>query len=380
MRGSLRVARIMGVDISLHISWFVIFALVTWSLANLYFPYRDPILGRTPNWLAGFTASSLFFLTVLGHELAHGVVAKRLGFGVESITLFILGGVAAIEREADHAREEFWIAIAGPLSSLAFGILAAIFWLIAEAVGPRDNTVADVAFWLAETNVLLALFNLIPGFPMDGGRVLRAIIWGVTRNGWVATRIATWVGRLFAYALVLGGAYLLVTGMAFSAVWLIGIGWFLHSAALGAYHQAEIREKLKGVAVSQAMSRDYPAISPSLSLRDAFDRYFQPYRVVALPVVADDQRLVGILTADSLHRVPEADWLLTPAASAMVAPPTDHTITPDEQLGEVLAGLDDGKVEALPVVNGDRLVGMLTGKRVRDLLRGGVPSPPTLGS
>ena len=369
MRGSLKIGRLFGVEIALHASWFPIYALVIWSLAAIYVPLREPQWDQNESWLAGFAAGTLFFLSVLAHELGHGAVARRLGLQVESITLFILGGMAVINREADRARDEFWIAIAGPLASLLLGAVFALAWFAAEALGRGNGITATVCLWLAEMNVLLALFNLIPSFPMDGGRVMRGLLWGFTGDGWLATRIAAWTGRFFAYAMVLGGTYFLVSGAIASAIWLIGVGWFLNSAVSSSYRQATVRERLKGMAVGEAMNRDYPSIAPTLSLRDAADRFFQPYHVATLPVVADDGRLLGLLTRNSLGKVPESNWAFTQAGRAMVAPSQDKVLAPDEELGELVATVDGRKIEALPVVASGRLVGMLTGKRVRELLQ-----------
>ncbi|MCL4464601.1 MAG: site-2 protease family protein [Chloroflexi bacterium] len=375
MRGSVKVVRLSGIDIQIHFSWFLIFAAVTWSLATFYFPLRSHTLAAGPQWAAGSTASVLFFLSVLAHELSHAAVAKRLGYEVEGITLFILGGMASISREAERAREEFWIAVAGPLSSLALGLLFGAFWVATRNAGATFSSTGSIALWLAEMNVLLALFNLVPGYPMDGGRVLRAVVWGVSGNGWLATRVAAWVGRLFAYTLVLGGVYFLVQGAIASAVWLIAVGWFLHSTASSSYRQAAVRERLKGVAVGQAMSREYPTIAPSLTLRDAFDRILQPYHLAAVPVVTDDNSLVGVLTRSSLSAIPEMDWAVTPAARAMSQPGALETVAPEEPLGELVENLDNRKIEALPVVDGGRLVGMLTRKGVRDVLRRPIVAP-----
>jgi Zn-dependent protease len=376
MRGSVRVARWSGIDIEVHYSWVLIFALVTWSLATFYFPLRSHALGAGPQWASGAVASVLFFASVLTHELSHAAVAKRLGFEVEGITLFILGGMASISKEAERAREEFWIAIAGPLSSMGLGLLFGVVWLMARSGEADLAPVAVVALWLAEMNVLLALFNLIPGYPMDGGRVFRALVWGLSGNGWLATRVAVWVGRLFAYVLVLGGVFFLVQGSLASAAWLVAVGWFLHSTATSSYRQAAVRERLKGVAVEQAMSRDYPTIAPSLTLRDAFDRVLQPYHLATVPVVTDDHNLVGLLSRASFSSVPETDWAITSAASAMRQPAAAETVAPEEPLGELLADLGSNKVEALPVVDGGRLVGVLTRKGVQSALQrpAGVPA------
>ncbi len=369
MQGSVKFARVMGVQVRIHFSWFVIFALVTWSLSAIYFPMRYRAWTLEMAWTAGVLTSLLFFASVLAHELAHSALARRVGLQVEGITLFIFGGMASIASEAARARDEFAIAIAGPLSSLALGVVFTATAWGAVAVGPSLSVAAAISWWLATINLMLAIFNLIPGFPMDGGRVLRSLIWGATSDYWLGTRIAATAGLVVAYLLLLAGVFLAVTGALANALWLILIAWFLSKAAHASHRQATVRESLKGVKVDQAMSREYRTIHPYMTLREAFENHLRPHRLAAVPVVAEDARILGLLTEDDLQRVPPERWAVTSVNEAMTAVANARTVSPDDEVNEVLGMLGDGELDETPVVAGGRLVGLLSRRGILDLLR-----------
>lgn len=368
MQGSLRFARILGVEVGLHYSWFVVLALVTWSLSAVYFPGRYPFWSTEMAVAAGVIASLLFFSSVLVHELAHSVVAQRVGLEVENITLFIFGGMASINREAERARDEFAIAIAGPASSIALGFgFGMLGWLASGTASLR--VIAAVAWWLGTINLLLGIFNLIPGFPMDGGRVFRSLLWGITKDYWLATRIAAITGMGIAYAIILGGIYLAANGVLANAVWLLLVGWFLSSAANSSYRQARLREALKGITVGQAMERDYASVSPYVTLSEAFDTYFRSRRPMAVPVIANEGRVIGILTGENLRRVPRDRWPVTPVEVALRGDPGAPPVAPGQQVNDVLNALGNREFAAAPVLDGDHLVGLLTQTGIADLIR-----------
>jgi Zn-dependent protease/predicted transcriptional regulator len=368
MQGSIRLARILGVQVGLHYSWFLVFVLVTWSLGAVYFPTRYPFWPAETAWAAGLTTSALFFASVLVHELAHSAVAQRLGLEVESITLFIFGGMASITREAERARDEFAIAIAGPASSVVLGFLFGVVGWLALTGGPALRVIGAIAWWLATINLMLGAFNLIPGFPMDGGRVLRSLIWGATRNYWLATRIAAFTGMGIAYLMMLGAVFVAVSGGLANAAWLVLVGWFLSSAAHASYRQARIRESLKGVTVDQAMERDYTPIPPYASLTEVFEKHFQTRRPVAVPVVAEEGTVLGVLTSGDLRRIPRERWTHTQVSELLHEPLDVPAVAPGDQVNDVLTTLGSREFAAAPVVDGGRLVGLLTQTGILDLI------------
>ncbi|MHB1004420.1 MAG: M50 family metallopeptidase [Chloroflexota bacterium] len=369
MQGSVKIARILGVEIGLHYSWFPLFALVTWSLSTFYFPARYPFWAQNTAWAAGVTTSVLFFATVLAHELAHSAVAQHIGLEVDSITLFVFGGMASISREAVRARDEFAIAIAGPASSLLMGVLFAAVGILSAYGGRGFQVVGAVAWWLALINTMLGVFNLIPGFPMDGGRVLRSIIWGISHDFWMATRVAASTGLGIAYIMMLGGILLTVSGALVNAVWLLLVGWFLNGAAQTSYRQASLHQALTGVTVEQAMETEYARVGPSATLSDVFETYFRPNRRLTVPVLADDSRVLGLVTADDLERIPRERWAQTPVNAVMTDLAEAPSANPGDEVNDVLSAANGQDFAAAPVFAEGHLVGLLTQTGILDLVR-----------
>lgn len=250
MRGSIRIGKIFGIPIGLHYSWFVIFGIVTFSLSYYIYPDSYPGWSNSMYWLIGIITSLLFFCSVLAHELSHSLVSRRNGVPIKSITLFIFGGVARISRESSRASGEFKMAIAGPLSSMVIAGIFTVIWLISRN---SNEPVAALSSWLAYINGSLAVFNMIPGFPLDGGRVLRSILWGATRNYRRATRIATRIGQGVAYLMIIGGLVIAFKYDWLSGIWLAFIGWFLNNAATASFSQVTLREGLGNFTAGDVM-------------------------------------------------------------------------------------------------------------------------------
>ena len=359
MESSLTLGRIRGIPIGLHLSWFLIFALVTWSLAWGYFPMEYEGLATAAYWVMGAVTSILFFGSVLLHELGHSIVALRNEIPVQSITLFIFGGVARISREPKAPGVEFRIAIAGPATSLA---LAAGFFLV-WLVGRGNPYLAAPMIWLARINLILAVFNMIPGFPLDGGRVLRSIIWKFTGNFLRSTRIASGAGQLIAFGFIGVGILTVLQGNLFNGLWLAFIGWFLQNAAATSYAQANLSHLLKGVQVSQVMSPECRRISGQLPLDEVVNNLVLKGGERCFFVTEGD-RLQGMLTLRDITAKPRDNWDQISTEQAMH--PWDKLIQvdPDLELMEALHLMDDANVAQVPVVQGDRLLGVLSRERI----------------
>src|SRR5579872_6645340 len=257
----IRLGRIFGIPIYIHSSWFIIFALITLTVAE-QFKAQHPQWSVVQHWSVGLITSFLFFWSVLFHELSHSVVARHYKIPVDSITLFVFGGLSRITRDPDSAWKEFNVAIAGPISSL---FLAGCFWVIAKyAHGGQMVTAAS--YWLAEINGILAVFNLVPGFPLDGGRVLRGIAWGITKNFDKATKIASTTGKIFAYLMIILGAWQALNGNWVGGLWTAFIGWFLLSAAQESYAQVAVQNTLTGVRAGDVMTHDIPTVTRDMSI------------------------------------------------------------------------------------------------------------------
>jgi Zn-dependent protease len=363
-RSTISLGRILGIPIGLDYSWFLIFALLTWSLATSYYPAEFKNWPVTQYWVVGAVTVILMFASVLLHELGHSVVAMRYKIPIRSITLFIFGGVAQIGAEPPSAISEFWIAIAGPLTSF---ILALFFRLLQPMVNGLAPLLA-IAEYLAYINGALGLFNLIPGFPLDGGRVFRAIIWGTTHSLRRATLIAANLGRFIAFLFIVLGVWQIFTGNFGNGLWIAFIGWFLESAASSQIHQQTIHDLLAGHHVADAMRRDYTAILPNTTLEQLINQHIVGNGRRSL-LVKQDERVAGLLTLHNVRTIPSSDWPTTTAAQVMIPVAQMKWIRPDAELMDALGEMDRDGVNQLPVMEGDQILGLLGRDDVISFLR-----------
>jgi Zn-dependent protease len=358
MRGQgLKIGRVFGIPIYLHLSWFIIFLIFTPSLAYQFektYPNWPP--GRA--WLVGSIASLLIFISVILHELGHSVVALRYKVPVERITLFIFGGLSQISREPATPLEEFNIAIAGPLVSF---LLAGAFWVIGMLFRV-SQPVAAAAHWLAWMNLILGVFNLAPGFPVDGGRLLRAAAWAITHNLDRATRIASRSGKWLAYTMILFGAwYAIYLHDLIDGLWLAFIGWFLLTAAQESYAQVAIREALTGLRAQDVMSLDLSSVPRNMSLEEYGHEVLRTGRRAHL--VATDGQLQGLMTVGALNRVPRSEWSMTSVQAAMLPADRVRWAAPEEPVLHVLDRMQHEDVNQMPVLQNEptpHIVGMVT--------------------
>ena len=354
-RHTIPLGRIFGIVIDLDYSWFLVFGLFTWVLAVSYFPSEFKNWSNAEYWLMGGLTAVMFFVSVLLHELGHSLVAKRYKVQVPRITLFIFGGVSQIAGEPPSAGAEFWIAVAGPVVSFA---LAALFALLEPLVTPISPLLAT-AKYLALINGMLAVFNLIPGFPLDGGRVFRAIVWGVSHNFRRATLIAADTGRLIGFLFIAFGVWLALRGNFFNGLWIAFIGWFLESAAVAQVQQQVMQGLLAGHKVSEAMGRDYAPISAGTTLeRVVHDHVLTSGRRSF--VVISDSEVVGLLTLPAIRKVPRAQWPTTTALQAVIPAEQMQWIRPDAELWTAMEKMGRNGVGQLPVMTDKTILGMLS--------------------
>ncbi len=356
MPGSLRIGKIFGIDIYIHISWVIILVLMTWSLAVGWFPVLYHGFSAITYWVLGFIAAVLLFVSVLLHELAHSVVARARGLPVKNITLFIFGGVSNIEKEPGSPGVEFQMAVVGPLTSLLIGVLA---FLLLFLLGPNSSALAAILWYLGLANILLGIFNLIPGFPLDGGRVLRSIVWKIDGNLRRATRIVTVVGQIIAYLFILVGIWLFFVGYFIDGLWLGFIGWFLLSSAQSANSEVMLQSVFRGVTVSEVMNTAPTTVPANISLQKLVDEYFLPLGLRSAFVIQGD-RLAGLITLSDIRHVPREEWGQTPVGLAMIPRDRLHIVSPQQSLNDVLPLMAGRDVNQLPVVQDERLVGVLS--------------------
>jgi len=365
MNPSFKLGTVRGITIGVHWSWLVVFALLTYSLAVGVYPPMYPSWTTGAYWVVGAVASLFLFASVVAHELGHSFVALSKGMPVRSITLFIFGGVATITKEPERAGDEFQIAVAGPAVSLTVAIVSLALWFVLSAV---SNYLGSIFIYLTAANLLLVAFNLIPGYPLDGGRVFRSIAWRVTGSAERATRIAGTVGVGVGLLLILGGVVLVLRVDIISGIWLAAIGWFLESAARQSTQQFQLEQILAGVQVGTLMDPQPVAVPPDLRLADLVETYVLGRNLRSLPVVSGD-RLVGLVTLTDVQRVPRDRWEVRTAGNAMT--PLDRlvTATPRSPLQPVLQAMAERDIHQAPVIEDGRLVGVLTRNQVIQYLQ-----------
>jgi len=359
--GSFRVARILGIDIRVHISWLLIFFLVLLQLADQWFPGWYPQWSQEKTFVVSTIAALLFFTSVLLHELAHAIVALRFKMSVSSITLFLLGGVANLTKEPPSAKAEFFMAAAGPLTSLAIGGLALVVQqLVSDNIGrvPSLQPVEGVARYLSFVNIAVAVFNMIPGFPLDGGRVLRSVVWGFRRDRAAATRTAARGGQLVAGLMVVYAASRVFDGDAVAGLWMGLIAYFLYSAATQSLQQERVTAAVGSVRVGQLMTTDFRSAPAGIAIGQLIRDVVLPYNLQAIPVVAHD-RLVGVVTIADLRKVEQDRWATTPVDAVMTPVSELATVSPDDPLVGALDKFGTGDLPLLAVVENGSLVGVL---------------------
>jgi Zn-dependent protease/CBS domain-containing protein len=360
MQGSIHLGRIAGISIDVNYSWLIILVLLTFSLAVSWFPSTLPRMGTLTYWILGLIAALLLFASVLAHELAHSVVARARGLSVKSITLFIFGGVSNIEQEPKSAGVEFQVAIVGPLTSI---IIGGISWALALVTQGINGPVTAVLGYLGISNLLLGVFNLIPGFPLDGGRVLRSILWGVTGSLRRATRWASLVGQVVAFLFILWGIWQFFTGNVLGGIWIGFIGWFLLNAAQTANQQVMMESLLRGVTVGDVMSPPPEPIPADTTVEQLVYSHMLPRGERAVPVV-EDNRLVGMITLGTIREHPREQWATLPVRQVMIPTEKLHMVQPSQPLSDVLTTMINEDINQLPVIADGRVVGMLTREAV----------------
>jgi Zn-dependent protease/CBS domain-containing protein len=353
----LRLFEIGGIQIRLDYSWFIVFALVLWSLSAGYFPQAYPDQPPQTYWIVGLVASVLFFVSVITHELSHSFVAIHSGMNIREITLFIFGGMARISEEARDPKTEIKIAIAGPLASF---ILAGVFWLIQHVLrGEQPSILVEIFRYLAWINVALGVFNLLPGFPLDGGRLFRAFRWWKTGSMLEATRVASDWGKGFAIALMIFGGLQIFAGSLLGGAWLIFIGMFLRGMAEAGYQDVLIRKSMEGTRVEDVMIRDVVSASAGLQVKSLISDYFLRYGYRGFPVTADG-KIVGVISLSNVKNLSAEEQARKTVEHVMEPISSELIVSPETPVAEALRRMAEKDLGRLLVMRGDQMVGMIT--------------------
>jgi len=353
-QGAWKIGSVMGIPVRLHFSWFIIFGLITWSLSTYYFPEAAPDLPLISYWLKGALAAALLFASVAFHELAHSYVAQRYRMTITSITLFIFGGVAQMKGEPPHPRAEFRIALAGPLSSF---FLALFFFLLSLIM---ESTTQALFAYLARLNLILGVFNLIPGFPMDGGRVLRSILWRRRKDYFSATQKASSIGKKIGLFFIFFGLFSFFTGSP-GGLWLLLIGWFIYTAAQSSYQQATLQEVLSGVRVQDVMVKgeDMVTLPSTMTIEEAVNEYFLRHGFGGFPVM-DDGKLLGVVTLKEIKNVPRDKWGAVTLAHILVPHERRLELSLQDDITRALQMMIQEDKGRIVVTNNSTVVGLIT--------------------
>jgi Zn-dependent protease/predicted transcriptional regulator len=368
MKPSITLGRLFGVAIGLHYSWFIIALLITLSLIG-QFSATDPSWRPAIVWITAVVTAVLFFFSILLHELSHALVARARGVPVRSITLFALGGVATMDSPSPDAKTEFWIAAAGPIASAVIGsgcyaLAVSLGWSPQGDVSPATAVLG----WLGYINISLAVFNLIPGFPLDGGRILRAILWGRSGDADRATLSAARVGQAVAFSFILLGVWRFFGGAGFGGLWIAFIGWFLLQAAQSSYAQVAVVADLRGVRVRDIMSSDCPIVGVNMRVQTLVDEHLLRTGQRCF-VVADAGRIIGLITSHEIKGVARDRWAVTPLSDVMRPIDQLRTVEPDMLAIDALTLMGREDVNQLPVVSEGKFEGMVGRRHILQLLQ-----------
>jgi Zn-dependent protease len=358
--------KLMGFQVRIDLSWIVIALLVAWSLSTGFFPFRYQGLSTQAYWIMGVIGALGLFFSIVVHEFCHSLMARRFNMHMKGITLFIFGGMAEMSDEPESAKAEFMVAVVGPLSSLAVAAIFYVIYISGRGADILPRAVSGVIQYLAFINVVLAAFNCLPAFPLDGGRVLRSILWGAKGNLRWATRVSSSIGSGFGIFLIVMGIFNLFTGNFIGGMWWALIGMFLHSAAKMSYQQLLTRRALQGESVSRFMRKDPVTVPPDLTLDKLIEDYIYRHHYKMFPVVTDAGKLAGCVTTREVKEVPKEEWKSRKVADIAVSCSSENTIPPETDAVKALSLMHRTGSSRLMVVDGDRLAGIVS---LKDMLK-----------
>lgn len=358
LKSSIKLFKVFGIEIRLDYSWFIIFALLVYYFGFSYFPAFLP--GLNKGFLAIITIVTvlLFFFSILFHEVSHSLVAKKNGIQVGRISLFIFGGMSEIEKEPDKPITELLMSIAGPISSFVLSGIFAIIWFLTKQI-PAIHISAG---YLTLINLILGIFNLLPGYPLDGGRVLRSIIWKVTNNLKKATLIASTVGRVIGFLMIAVGIYFIFTNNFLNGIWLAFIGWFLQSSAYLSYRQLIFDTSIKGFKVKDMMNENVVAVQNNITIGDLVNNYFMKYKFGMFPVVddPDNRKLIGFISIHDIKTIPREEWDSTRAIDITEEVKENEIINSEAEANEAIKQMSKNNLNHLVVLSGKKLKGIIT--------------------
>lgn len=354
----IKLFKLFGFEVSLDMSWLIIFVLITWTLAKGVFPNYYKNLSTMTYWLMGLTGALGLFLSIILHELSHSLVARKFDLPIKGITLFIFGGIAQMEEEPESPKAEFFMAIAGPLMSIFLGGVFYLLYIQGQKIG-FSEPVNGIFGYLRLLNFVLAGFNLLPAFPLDGGRVFRSILWQTKNDLRWATRIASNIGSAFGFIFIAVGVFMFLRGAFITGIWWALIGLFMRNASSSAYRRIQLTEVLKGHKVKKFMKTNPVSVSSSLTLKELVEDYIYTHHYKMFPVLKD-HKLLGCITTREVKNIPREEWQSTKIEEAMNKCSPENTISPEEEAIDALKKIKKSGNSRLMVTENDKLIGIIT--------------------
>jgi Zn-dependent protease/predicted transcriptional regulator len=358
-----RLFKLLGFEVRIDWSWIIIAILIAWSLSTGLFPFHYKNLSTQTYWLMGIVGAAGLFLSIIAHELCHSLVARKYDLPMKGITLFIFGGIAEMEDEASTPKAEFMMAAAGPISSIAIALI--FYGMHAAGKGVFSEPINGVVRYLASINAILAGFNLVPAFPLDGGRMLRSALWGWKKNIRWATRVSAGIGSGFGIFMIILGVLNVVSGNVVGGMWWFLIGMFIHGAAKASYQQLVTRRALEGEPVERFMNTEPVTVQPSMSLKTLVENYVYRYHFKIFPVVDESKHLFGCITTKKIKETPREQWPEMKVRDAAMPCSEKNTIHPKTDAVKALSLMRQHGSSRLMVAEDDRLVGIIA---LKDLL------------
>ena len=367
MKGSVVIGKVRGIEIEVNVSWLVVFGLVTYMLATNYFPQNYPDWNPALGWLLGGIIALMLFVSVLLHELSHSLVSMNFGIPVKKISLFIFGGIAQMEKEPDDPGRELKIAVAGPAMSL---LLFVIFILLAgvAAVAGAPEAILVLLTYVAQVNLVLAIFNMVPAFPMDGGRVLRALIWRFKGDFQNATRIAASMGGMFGYFLIFTGIFWVMTGNIINGIWFAFIGWFISQASQASYQQTVMSNIFDEIKVSEFMTANVTAVDYHISVQELVDNYFYHYKFNSFPVKKFEE-IIGVVNLDKVKSIPKEERDQTTVGGITTPLEDNLVVSPDDTVSTAMTKIFGNSIGRVLVMEQTALIGIVSRTDILNYLR-----------
>ncbi|HEY4695571.1 MAG TPA: site-2 protease family protein [Candidatus Hydromicrobium sp.] len=357
-RSSIKLFKVFGIEIRLDYSWFIIFALFAYYFGFIYFPSVLPGLNKSLLALITIVTVIIVFISLLIHEMSHSLVARRQGTNVERITLYLFGGMSQIEKEPETPYSEFIMAVAGPAASFVIAAIFGIIWFFTRSIA----LVSEPVKYLAFINIALGVFNILPGYPLDGGRILRSIIWKTTGNLQRATFIASTVGRVIGFMIIATGILFIFTGNFLNGIWLAFIGWFLQSSAQMGYRQLIFETSIKGIKVRDVMNENIVDVTKNTTLQDLVDDYFMKYRFGRFPVIENEKtkKLIGVISLHDVKGIPKEEWMEVKAGDIVKRISENEKVDATMEISDAIKKMGKNDLGHLVVMSGDRSRGIIT--------------------